>query len=163
MEVTEMAAKTTTPVSREQLRKDRPDTWIAVNEGDTLVGKVLDVQAAWSEMRDSFYPVIEVEVEGATGYPADTKVLRLHCFRTVLYREIERHKPEPGERIAVEYQGAQDPRKVKAGQSPAEIYRVRMPDRQDGGKAAYEAIYGANGASNRSDTPQAATPDDIPF
>lgn len=116
---------------REQLRKDRPDTWIAVNEGDTLRGVVMDIDVAYSDVQaqgasDGWYPLLTVKVTSADGYEPG-KELKVHGFATVLHNEILKREPAPGEDIIIRYDGVGES-KTK-GRSAPSLYRVRVPNR----------------------------------
>lgn len=131
---------------RISIRESHPDSWVAVDEGDLLIGKVADVTEAWSDKRNNlkggFYPLLTIDhIEQMTGYdpvPAETKV---HCFGTVLFNEVMRKKPEVGERIRFIYRGeGEDKRKTG---NPPMLYSVTVAGRKDAGARAYGKIEGA--------------------
>src|SRR4051794_20053340 len=75
------------------------DAWIAENPGDSITGKVTDLDVAWSDFRARHavsdpnggnYPLITIRTpEGETR--------KIHAFRTVLYNEVVKRQPKPGE------------------------------------------------------------------
>ena len=137
---------------RLNIRKDHPDSWIAVQEGDVLVGRVKDVTEAWSEQRNngSWYPLLTIgSIEQATGYEfTDSTELKVHAFGSVLYNEVMRHQPEIGERIQIIYKGTGEVR--VRGQNPPELYALRVAGRRDQAQRAYARIEGgARGPSGQ--------------
>lgn len=126
--------------TKEAVRKDHPDSWIAVNEGDSIDGTVIDVTEAWSDVRKdgSFYPLLTIRGT-ATGYKPDSE-LKVHCFGAVLYNEVMKHRPEIGERIIIAYLGSG--RAKGKGMNPPELYRLSCPDRRNQAASAYERIGG---------------------
>ena len=129
---------------RNEMRESHPDSWIPVEANDYLIGKVTDVTEAWSDKRQggSFYPLLTVEVENATGYSAEmlpgSGELRVHCFGTVLYNEVMKHQPEVGERIRIIYLGKSE--KENRFGNPPELYRLTVTGRKDAAKRAYARI-----------------------
>jgi hypothetical protein len=131
--------------SKAKIRKDHPDSWVAVNEGDTLFGTITDVVSAWSDVRGTsggFYPLLTILVDEADGYEHGAEV-KVHCFGAVLFNEMRRHRPEVGERITIMYAGTSS-KTPKPGNNPAELYRVKCPDRHDQAGRAYSEIFGDN-------------------
>lgn len=72
-----------------------PEPW-KPEPGDTLVGTVIEVTTRESEF--GVYPLIGVMTEDGGEY-------YLHCFHTVLTREIARRRPKIGDTIAVRFRG----------------------------------------------------------
>jgi hypothetical protein len=109
----------------EKLRAEHPNSWIAIEEGDQLVGVVAEVTMAWSDARakgnngDGFYPLVRVD----TG---DGIILAFHAFSVVSYNEIMEKQPIPGERIVVTYQGLG---KKKEDQNAPKIFHVNVQGR----------------------------------
>lgn len=153
---------TKTNTQREKVRKDHPDSWIAVDEGDFIHGKVLDVTEAWSDQRQggSFYPLLTIFADQATGYDTErvTPVngqgieLKVHCFGAVLYNEVMKHKPEVSETLTITYKGTGAAK--KAGYNPPEIYSLRVEGRTDQAQRAYARIEG-------TPTPEATPSPDV--
>lgn len=110
----------TTQQRQAAARDAHPDAWIAVEEGDTISGTVVDVSAAWSDQREADYPLLTI----ATDDGGEKKV---HCFSTVLYNEVLRQRPVIGERVTITYMGVGEAR--KRGQSGAKLYRFRVEGR----------------------------------
>ena len=155
-----------TKADRAKIRADHPDSWIAVEEGDSIHGKVVDVTEAWSEQRQggSFYPLLTVELseDGATGYDSSkVSELKVHCFGAVLYNEVMKHKPEVGETITVTYKGTGEAK--KAGYNPPEIYVLRVAGRTDQAQRAYARIEGESAPASPVEPDVPIETDDIPF
>jgi len=147
---------TRTKTEREKLRSEHPDSWIAVEAGDEIVGKLVDVTEAWSDQRNngSFYPLLTIDATEATGYDSPGE-LKVHCFGAVLFNEVMRHEPEIGERVRITYKGTGEAK--RKGYNAPELYAVRVEGRTDGAARAYGRIRGSE-----PDTPQSAGQSDIP-
>lgn len=126
---------------------------MAVNEGDTLLGTLVDATEAWSDQRTNngknpergWYPLLTIgEITEATGYPDDVRELKVHGFGSVLYNEIMRHRPDIGENVRITYEGQG---KGKRGLNPPELYTVRIAGRVDQAKRAYDRIDEQTGAT----------------
>jgi hypothetical protein len=129
--------------SKATIRKDHSDSWVAVKDGDQISGTILDVISAWSDVRGDkggFYPLLTIHADHADGYEPGSE-LKVHCFGAVLYNEVKRNRPEVGERIEITYIGTST-KTPKPGNNPAEIYRVKCPDRRDQAGRAYAEIFG---------------------
>lgn len=155
-----MATKT----EREKIRKDHPDSWIAVEEGDTISGKVVDVTEAWSDQRQngSWYPLLTLDLKDGevTGYSHEVVELKVHCFGAVLYNEVMRHKPEVGETIRITYKGTGEAK--KRDQNPPELYSLRVEGRTDQAQRAYgriEASQPTSGVTQARSTGTAEAPE----
>lgn len=161
-----MTAKTTEQQAQDAQERVS-DAWIAVNEGDTLTGEIIDVTTNWSDQRMADYPLLVVRTE-------DGEERKVHCFSTVLYNEALRQRPMPGERITITYLGLGE---VKTrGRSAPKRYSFRIDGRS---AAAIDSMYdrvasqqargGGNGGGQRQGAPPTSTageptPDDeIPF
>lgn len=111
---------------QKSLQEAHPNTWIAIDEGDTLTGDIVEVIRAWSDARnngptgDGWYPLLKVRT-------SDGVVLDFHAFSAVTYREVMEKQPIPGERIIVTYQGVSG--KAKSNQNPPKLYNVSLPNR----------------------------------
>lgn len=146
---------TKTTTDRQKVRDSHPDSWIAVEAGDSIMGKITDVTDAWSDQRrdpatgrqGSSYPLLTIEAEEANGYDNLPRELKVHCFGAVLFNEIMRKQPNIGERIRITYQGAGE---AKPGQNAPELYAVRAASNTDVARRAYETI------ADRSSQPVAA-------
>lgn len=170
---------------RAEIRAGHPDSWIAVEIGDTLRGQVIAADNAWSDVRrgpdgeqGAFYPLLTVQGE-ATGYDpknadGEPVELKLHAFGAVLYNEVMKLRPEIGERITVRYLGTGEA-KVR-GQNPPELYRLTVEGRTDMAASAYKRIDGdvekrGVGSTDRTDVlvpdpelPADGAPgEDVPF
>jgi hypothetical protein len=162
---------TKTQTEREAVRNDHPDSWIAVNVGDSIMGKIVDVTDAWSDQRrdpitnrpGSLYPLLVLDATDATGYADLPRELKVHCFGAVLFNEIMRKQPAIGEAIRITYQG---PGEAKPGQNAPELYSVRAAAGADVAKRAYDKIGGGRPGQHSSEPVQGSLPvsdDDIPF
>lgn len=109
---------------RAALAEKHPDAWVPVNPGDVLEGKVIDIQEAWSDVRQSgsFYPLLTVELEDGTEK-------KVHAFGAVLYNEILRQRPIAGDKITITYLGVDSTKEAPKGRNLPERYRVRVAGR----------------------------------
>ncbi len=135
-------AETSRTDTRRELRTNHPDTWIAVDEGDTIRGTVSDVTVAWSDVQDQgrgdgWYPLLTVDAEEATGYETPI-TLKVHGMAAVLQGELIRAEAAPGETIEIVYNGTGEA-KVRGRNAP-ELFRVRVIGRDP--KEAAEKVYG---------------------
>lgn len=164
--------------NRQEIHDKHPDSWVPINPGDVLIGKVADVVDAWSDKRNNlkggFYPLISVgDIEQATpDYDLkETPLLKVHCFGTVLFNEAMRKQPEVGERVRFLYRGLGEDKKGTG--NPPELYTITVAGRADAGKRAYGSI-AASEQPGPAATPAAVTSpvepeqqtlsdDDIPF
>lgn len=168
-----------TKTEREKIRADHPDSWIAVEPGDSIAGKVVDVTDAWSDQRrdpvtnrpGASYPLLTIAPEEANGYETENGLppeLKVHCFGAILFNEIMRKQPGIGERIRITYLGVGE---AKPNQNPPERYSVRAASNTDVARRAYESIgatgRGRGGSQEQPSHEQPEIPtadeDDIPF
>lgn len=152
---------------RSGLREQHPDSWIAVDPGDSIRGTVLAVDDAWSDQRDggSFYPLLTIggEVFTADGYPAPPDgptELKVHAFSAVLYNEVMKHRPEVGELVEFTYLGLSQKEPPK-GRNRPKRYRLRVEGRQDQAARAYGRIDGRTDA--RKATAPTGADSDLPW
>lgn len=131
-------------------RQAHPDSFVFVDDGDTLVGTVIDVDVAWSDVqnqngRDGWYPLLTVKVQQAYDgggeaielYPAG-KELIVHGLQSVLRNEILRNEPAPGETVHIAFVGMGE---VKtAGRNAPALYKVRVMGRDPVSQA--QKVYG---------------------
>jgi len=118
-----------TQTDREKLAAEHPDAWIPVSAGEVLDGEVTDIDIGYSEVSGHNYPILTV----TDGSGVEVKVF---CFATALHNEVYRKQPIPGERILLTYHGTGEA-KIK-GQSPPEIYRLRIAGRTP---ESYRRVY----------------------
>lgn len=130
---------TQTQTDRQKIRDEHPDSWVGVQGGDTLIGRVADIVDAWSDKRNNLkggnYPLLTIgNLEEATGYDLEkVKELKVHCFGTVLFNEVMRKQPNVGERIRIIYKGkGEDKRKTG---NPPELYSVTVASKNAGARA----------------------------
>jgi hypothetical protein len=153
-----MAAKTN---PREAAAAAHPDSWIAVEPGDSITGEVVDLTDAWSDVRNggSFYPLLTISENGTEK--------KVHAFGAVLFNEIMRRKPVIGDTVTITYVGPSE-KTPRPGYKPAERYRVQIVG-QDPQRAS-EGVYGRIEASDgkgqpedRSDIPSDDSDGDLPI
>lgn len=151
-----------------ELRDSKPGNWIAVDEGDYITGRLMDVTEAWSDQRNGgqggFYPLLTVAVAESNWTPYQGAEIMVHCFRTVLYNEIERQRPEISERLTITYRGTSG--KAKEGRNPAELFTVRVLDRQGQAARAYGRMFGPDKALAQAAQSEPELPvdtSDLPF
>lgn len=144
-----------------------PDAWIAVAEGDTISGTIIDVSSSWSDQKMADYPLLTIAQD-------DGIEKKVHCFSTALYNEALRQRPVIGERITITYLGVGEAK--RRGQSGAKRYRFRIEgrsaeqigslyDRMESQGRTTGRAPAANGAAPATEAEPAADPvdDDIPF
>jgi hypothetical protein len=130
---------TKTQTSRQEIRDGHPDSWVAVNEGDLLIGRVTDIVDAWSDKRNNLkggnYPLLTIgSIEEATGYDLKKVTeLKVHCFGTVLFNEIMRKQPTVGERIRFIYRGQGEDKRGTG--NPPELYSITVASKNAGARA----------------------------
>ena len=149
-----------TAAKTEQATPGSAVAWIPEGEGEVIEGTVQEVIDAWSDQRQGHYPLLIVQADDG-----DTRAV--HGFTTVLYNELMRKQPMPGDRIRIVYLGVS--KNAKAGQNPAKRFRVTVPGREgDQAKRAYARLGGADEPLS----PESAEPDvpadasdleDVPF
>lgn len=141
------------------MREANPSTWIAVNPGDKVAGKLLEVTAAWSDIQydgrnpnSGYYPLLRIEVTEADGYTAG-EVLAVHCFATVLRDRILTHEPVPGETLIITYEGEGEAK--TRGRNAPQLYRVDMPDRnpEQAAAKAYSQFTRGRASQGQQPTP----------
>lgn len=165
---------TRTQTDRQKIRDEHPDSWVAVNEGDVLIGRVTDIVDSWSDKRNNLkggnYPLLTIgSIKEATGYDlSKIQELKVHCFGTVLFNEIMRKQPTVGEHIQFTYRGQGEDKRGTG--NPPELYRVTVASKEAGVRA-YANIERTEGIAPRSVPVGAPTQgelpvepdDDIPF
>lgn len=149
------------PTAAPQTAQEKhPDAWIATESGESIEGTIVNVAFAWSDQRQTDYPVLSVQ-------QADGTVKKVHCFSTVLYNEAMQQRPVPGEQIVITYLGVGEA-KVR-GQNAPKRYEFRIEGR---GTEAIEKLYDRMSGQTRTTdatrpkgTPPASAPaeDEIPF
>lgn len=157
-----------TTSERQSIRDGHKDSWVAVEAGDTIAGKIVDVTDAWSDQRrnpttgqqGAPYPLLTIEAVEATGYDNLPRELKVHCFGAVLFNEIMRKQPGIGEAVRITYQGAGE---AKPGQNAPELYQVRAGDDGQAAQRAYANIGGGPTARPGRAAAQPQLEDDIPF
>lgn len=122
------------------------------NEGDTIIGEVVEIGKGWSDQSDSHYPIITIKPQDG-GDP-----VAVHCFHTTLYGRLLDLRPKVGERIGIKYQGKD---KTKDGKREVAKYVVKM-DRGADANAIWDSLDSPN-APKGGDSATPATDDDIPF
>lgn len=118
---------------RAQLRIDRPDSWIPVEDGDKIRGEVLELVSAFSDVQardnqgDGAYPLLRIKVIEATGYEAGI-TLAVHAFSSVLQSRVVEQQPTIGETIEIIYEGLST-KQPRPGESPTALYRLTVEGR----------------------------------
>lgn len=133
------------------------DAWIAKDPGDSIAGVVTDLDVAWSDFRAQHskdpnggnYPVIKIKTD-------DGNTATIHAFRTVLFNEVVKRQPKPGERIVVTFTGYG---KAQGSRSAPHLYSLETPERNPDAvaKNVYDRIPGMATPVNEPGD------DDIPF
>ena len=144
---------------QQSIRDAHPNAWIALEQGDRLAGKVVEVRRAWSDQRarngDGFYPLLQIQTgDGAT--------LDFHAFSTVSYNRVIELRPRPGEQIVVTFTGLG---KKKEGQNAPKLFTVVLPDRDPVAQAdsVYDSFGDARNNAQPAPDPVRVDTDDIPF
>lgn len=166
-------------------RADHPDTFVAVDEGDEVVGVLLGVKRAWSDARTNggrdpqrgWYPLLTIQVTSCSYTPHEPE-MKFHAFSTVAENEVLGAQPIPGERIRVKYLGVG--KNAKKGQNAAKLFALSVSGRsaEDAAKNVYASL-GGSAATRPAAGPAPAPPvttedfaepqqssfdeDDIPF
>ena len=151
-----MATKTDAPEAEVQ---GQSDAWMTETPGDSISGVVTDLDVAWSNFRARHlpndpnggnYPLLSIRTD-------DGEVKKVHAFRTVLYNEVMKRQPKPGERITITFTGLG---KAKDGNNAPWLYTVETPDRDPDAvaKNVYDRLPGA-----AAPVADAADDSDIPF
>jgi hypothetical protein len=121
-----------------------------VNDNDTVVGTVIDVDSRTTEF--GMYPIVTVATDAGDE-------VAVHAFHTVLKNEFAKRPPQLGERLGIKYLG-----KHAKGY---EAYRIvwektPAPDwNRIGAEAQAEAV--VEGVEEEHPTQQASQDEDIPF
>lgn len=76
------------------------DAWIAENEGDTIIGEVVNVSERDGEY--GRYTIVTILPDGQ-----DTP-LAVHCTGSVLTGRVQEDNPQAGDRYAIRYAGKRD-------------------------------------------------------
>ena len=158
-----------TTTERAEIRAKHPDSWVAVEVGDFIRGKLTDVTEGWSDQRTNngrnqergWYPLLTVAFDDAPGYSQSeqggavhvpTGELKVHCFGAVLENEVLRHQPEVGETLTITYKGTGEQK--KRGQNPPELYALRVEGRTDQAQRVYGRLeQHRRGGISRTPTP----------
>ncbi|HVI79012.1 MAG TPA: hypothetical protein VM715_12785 [Candidatus Acidoferrum sp.] len=102
------------------MNTDTPQGW-RPEPGAILVGKVLELNAGWSDYHNSSYPIVVIADERNDGTP-----IAVHAFHQVLWRRLAQLKPKTGERIAIKYDGQTS---SKDGKRKISLYSVKIDGR----------------------------------
>ena len=119
------AKKTADPIDpevakREQMAAEHPDTWIWIRPGDSITGTMIDLDIAWSDLKNAEYYIITLDTQ-------ERGEVKIHCMAASLYGEVDRKRPKPGERMTFSYHGQGEAK--RRGQSGAHIFRLRIEGR----------------------------------
>lgn len=138
----------------EEFLTDIPDGW-RPEEGDIVLGKVLNLQTAWSDEKEDYYPIIIIddEVKGPVS---------VHAFHAALLDRLSKLKPEVGERIGIKM-GPKVPLKSNPNRS-VQTYTVRVEGRSEQIWDKFPERRRGAAAPVQEELPDAETSDDdIPF
>jgi hypothetical protein len=89
-------------------------------EGDKLVGVVVDLALGWSDYSSGNYPIITIHDD------EKDEDVAVHCFHYVLDKKVKELKPEVGERVGVVYKGTVP---SKDGKRTISVYDFRVEGR----------------------------------
>ena len=136
----------------EEMNLETAEGW-RPEEGDTVIGTVVVVDAGWSDFKNGYYPIITVQ-------PDDGAPVAVHCFHDVLEKRVTDLRPEPGDTIGIKYQGK---RKTKDGNREVAIYTVRVKGKSP--VSVWDTRLAPATAPAQSDIPATLDEghDDIPF
>jgi hypothetical protein len=145
------------PAAKTAPVKQESDAWIPVLPGDELVGVVISVDSAWSDVRNNgkggFYPLIRVRKD-------DGNTASIHGFRTVLENEILKRQPVQGERIRVRFTGVSDKEQSK-GRSAPWLFTLEVARTEAQRKAEAKNIYAALGGNRFAPPAEEITTEDV--
>lgn len=102
----------TDPELRKLLSQPAPKAWVP-NRGDAVAGTVTDITTS-DAGKYGAYPIIEIN----TG---SVSVL-VHAYHETLQKDIERRNPQPGDMLAIVFNGEVESKVV--GHNPYYSYRV---------------------------------------
>lgn len=129
---------------------DLPEGW-RPEEGDVLVGTVLDVTKGWSDYTNDFYPIVVIQPKGK-----DKPAVSVHAFHAVLRNRLVELRPVAGETIGIKFGGVV---KSKDGKRDISTYNVKVEGRT-------ADVWGDLGGTPREAATvvtRDAADDDIPF
>lgn len=141
-------------------------------EGDLLIGRVVDLSTGWSDYKNAYYPIVTIqpELDVCDPNPPHTDAepgspIAVHGFQFVLEDKFTALRPAQGERIAIKM-GPQIP--TKDGKRSVQTYTVKMDrteDIWDKVKSPRAAAEQAPTRSGQQSIPvtDVASDDDIPF
>src|ERR1700749_2247450 len=104
-----------------------PEGW-RPEEGDSITGKVTNLDLGWSDHQNASYPIVTLEGDDGT-------LTSVHAFHAVLQSRLKSARPKLGDRLTITFHGK---RETKDGKRTVAVYSVEAPDR--GGDA--EAFWG---------------------
>lgn len=99
-----------------------PDGW-RPEEGDLVIGRILALQAGWSEQQNRAYPILIVHDE------VTDKDISVHGFHFVLMDRLTRLQPQVGERVGIRM-GPKVPLKGDSTRS-VQTYTVKVEGRSE--------------------------------
>jgi hypothetical protein len=166
-------------MSEMNLDQDLAQGW-RPQEGDVVIGEVLEVTSGWSDYAKDYYPIVTVKPEGKVRQGEDDKSTKLvetdaiaiHCFHQVLRDRMVELRPTPGERLGVKYSGIV---KSKDGKRDISVYTVKVEGREQGAQwdtfapsARQQASQRQQAARKQEELPEGDIPtddddEDIPF
>lgn len=153
--------------------EDRLDSFAELwkpEEGDTLVGTIVEIDQRDSDYGHGQYPIITVAREDGLEFA-------FHAFHSVAKNELARLEPVTGEKIGIKYLGEKTP---KGGGKAYKSYRIKIDRTAETGRtidwsamksdsdremqaAGAERAEAPPAAATRVPTPAPPADDDIPF
>lgn len=152
------------PTKSETLKEKYPSAWIPTDEGDELVGKVIDLARAWSDARalgnngNGWYPLLKIEKD-------DGIVVDFHAFQTVAMNQVNDKRPIQGDRVKITYRGEG---KAKDNKNAPKLFYIMVEGRDPTEQASriYAQIFGADDTppvAQTAEPSQDTSLDDVPF
>lgn len=113
------------------------------DEGDVLIGTVVDVSAGTSEYLKDPYPILTIKDE------ENGELTSVHCFHDILLNRVLALQPVEGERVGIKFHGK---KKTKDGKREMSLYTIQVD-----GRGAREPYAGFKPTTKGDDTPSEVT------
>ena len=154
----------------ERLEAGLPTAWRPDKDDmDILIGEVVDIQIGTSDYGQ--YPIVVVRTQDGTEKA-------VHGFHSVLQSELQKHRPNVGERVGIKFLG-DVPTKPGSPYKSYKGYRIQVerdgtafnwdalgdtPEPDVGGRVIYDQVAQQQASTPATVTvPEGAGSDDIPF
>lgn len=141
----------------ESLDQELAEGW-RPEEGDKIIGKIVNMTKGWSDYQQQYYPIIVVHDE------VTDRDVSVHAFHTALARRLIALKPRVGDRIGIKM-GPKVPLKGNPKQS-VQTYTCRVEGKQEDIWADIQDPRAVTDRSRGPAVPASEAPipdDDIPF